>query len=326
MKQDINIAIALNRKVIVQAYVLLASIASNVKEKVTVYVMNSELTDNDIELLKQALKINTNIEHEVVPFSINKSIFEGFPYNQFWSLEMYYRLLIPDMLGNEIDRILYLDVDMIVNKDISEFYHMNFENNDMIVSKDMEFDNFIKNNCEGQDARKKLFLKLRDEGMVYFCSGMLLMNIDKMKDKYTYELYRDIFISIQDKMVLPDQDLLNYVHYKNVKYVDEYKYGVFSQTAHTQGITYDELKEKAYIIHFTGQAKPWTINLVRYDIEKIWWEYAKLCPFYYELMESVFIMSMESSFTESKFNELIKENNELRLIVAKCQEIIDKLT
>lgn len=32
-----NIAIALNKKVIVQAYVLLASIAVNVKEKVTLY-------------------------------------------------------------------------------------------------------------------------------------------------------------------------------------------------------------------------------------------------------------------------------------------------
>lgn len=326
MKENINIAIALNRKVVVQAYVLLASIASNVKEKVTVYVMHSELTDNDIASLRQALKINTNIEHEVVSLNIDKEVFEGFPYNQWWSLEMYYRLLIPDMLGDKINRILYLDVDMIVNKDISEFYHMDFENNDMIVSKDMEFDNLIKNDYEGEDKRKKLFLKLREDGMVYFCSGMLLMNIGKMQDKYTYELYRDIFISIKDSVALPDQDLLNYVHCRHVKYVDEYKYGVFAQTAHTQGITYDELKEKAYIIHFTGQAKPWTINLIRYDIEKIWWEYAKLCPFYYELMENVFRMSMESSFAESKFDELVKENNELRLIAAKCQEIIDKLT
>lgn len=75
-------------------------------------------------------------------------------------------------------------------------------------------------------------------------------------------------MDIEDSVVLPDQDLLNYIHYKNVKYVDEYKYGIFAQTAHSQGLTYDNIKQNAYIIHFTGQAKPWTVNLVRYDIEK----------------------------------------------------------
>ena len=320
-----NIAIALNKKVIVQAYVLLASIAVNVKEKVTLYVLHSNLEKEDIDALRQALKINTAIGHEVVELHIDESIFIGFPYNSLWSLEMYYRLLLPDMLGDRIDRILYLDIDMIVNKDITEFYNLDFDDKEMIVAKDMEFDNLIMNNDEGEQKRNDLFIRLKDDGMIYFCSGMLLMNIKKLKDKYTCELYKDIFMDIEDSVVLPDQDLLNYIHYKNVKYVDEYKYGIFAQTAHSQGLTYDNIKQNAYIIHFTGQAKPWTVNLVRYDIEKIWWEYARLCPFYYELMESVFTKSMESRLVESMFDQLINENNELRSILSRCNDIMKKM-
>ena len=78
------IAIALNKKVIAQAYVLLASIAVNVKEKVTLYVLHSNLEKEDIDVLRQALKINTAIGHEVVELHIDESIFMGFPYNSLW--------------------------------------------------------------------------------------------------------------------------------------------------------------------------------------------------------------------------------------------------
>lgn len=161
--------------------------------------------------------------------------------------------------------------------------------------------------------------------MIYFCSGVLLMNLKDLRRTYTFDKYMEIFEEIRDKVVLPDQDLLNYTHYKNVKFVDENKYGLFTQTAHENGMTYQEAKENVSILHFTGQAKPWTVNLVRYDIEKIWWEYAKAAPFYYELLEDVFYNIMESTFTEKKFQELAAQNEELKEMLLKFQNIVEQL-
>ena len=162
--------------------------------------------------------------------------------------------------------------------------------------------------------------------MIYFCSGLILFNISALRKKYSLEKYIKVFLEIQDKTALPDQDLLNYVHRNEVKLVDEMKYGMFTQTAHKMGITYAQAKEQAVILHFTGQAKPWTVNLVRYDIEKIWWEYAKETPYYYPLMEQVFFQSMDSHLAENTFQKLSDENAYLKELLIRMRTLIQKAT
>ena len=318
-----NVSIALDNNVLVPAYVMLKSlVTTNTTPDINIYVLESSLTEQDKDFLSNSIKNAGNASLHFL--HIEESATEGLPTNQFWSKEMYYRLMLPELLPNE-DRILYLDVDMIVNKDISEFYSVEFENDLLIGSKDQEFENIL-NDPELPPKRKASLTELSNKGMIYICSGMLLMDLSGLrKEGYYFRKYVEIFNTIKDWVTLPDQDLINYVHYDRVGLVDENTFGVFAQTAHSNGRNYSDLKENTYIIHFTGKAKPWTINLVRYDIEKIWWEYAKLCPFYFELMEKVFTDSMESSFTENKINELVAESNELRELIFKMKSLIPGL-
>lgn len=326
MNETMNIAIALNNKVIVPAYVMLRSLViNNAENSICIYVLHSELTDENMMLLTDAAHYNTD-RASVHFIKIDPDKTKGLPCNMFWSAEMYYRLMLPDLLGEQIDRILYLDIDMIINQNIYDFYNTDFEGKLLIAAKDVEFDHIISIDSPEARERNEFFRYLTTCGMTYFCSGMLLMNLEKMKGEYTYEKYMEIFESIRDKQILPDQDLLNYAHYKDVKLVDELKYGLFTQTAHKNGMTYDYVKNNVPILHFTGQAKPWTCNLIRYDIEKIWWEYAKTAPFYYSILEQVFFNMIDNTLTERKFDELIAENNELRQTINKCQKIIQRLT
>lgn len=325
MQKQMNIAIALNQKVLVQACVLLKSLAmNNIHYPICVYVHHSELTQEDLAMLQSSVETDHN-HNRIISAKIDKNKFDGLPYNHFWSLEMYYRLLLPELWGDEIDRILYLDIDMIVNKDISEFYFMELGTYDFAAAKDMEYETIIAHDNDENRKRNELFRSLEADGMNYFCSGMLLMNLKQMKERYTFHYYMDIFDKIREQVILPDQDLLNYVHYKNVLLVDEWTYNLFTQTAHQSGMTYEQAKENVAILHFTGQAKPWTINLIRYDIEKIWWEYARRLPFYYDILEQVFFMSMESSLVEKQFDLLAEENEQLRQIIFKFNELVKKL-
>ena len=79
-------------------------------------------------------------------------------------------------------------------------------------------------------------------------------------------------------------------------------------------------------LHFAGYSKPWLVNLIQYDIGKVWWEYAKDSPFYWELLETVFYDSMESSIVEDKLQELMTENSELKELLNRCQTIIRKFS
>jgi len=322
---QINIAIALNKEVLFQAYVMLRSLAKNhTSGQICVYVLHSGFHGDDCAFLKDAL-LRGKESNQIVFLEIDPGKVDGLPYNHLWSVEMYYRLMLPELLGDCIDRILYLDIDMIVNKDITEFYYTDFEDCLLIAAKDMEFQTILDLDEPDSRIRNAFFRELAEAGMTYFCSGMLLMNLAKLKGQYSFEKYKEIFFRVSDRMVLPDQDLLNYVHNGQVKFVDERRFGLFAQTAHKMGMGYKEVSENVSILHFTGQAKPWTINLVRYDIEKIWWEYAKDSPFYTELLESVFYCSMESAFTESKIKALMEENGQLRALLHKCQSVIHRL-
>lgn len=325
MDKYLNIAIALNEKMIVPAYVMVHSLAINqVSNPICLYVMYSDLTEGSRCLLEEAACCGSS--GNLIQFiKIDPNRTKGLPYTQAWSVEAYYRLMLPEILGHKIERILYLDVDIIVNKDISDLYYTDFDGNMLIATKDLAFDSIIAMDEPHAGKRNAFFTELKSNGMTYFCSGVLLMNLKLLREKYTFDKYMEIFVQITDKVEYFDQDLLNYAHYKEVKLVDEIKYGLFTFAAHRNGMTYEEAKENVSIFHFTGQAKPWTVNLIRYDIEKIWWEYAKETPFYSELLEQVFFDMCESTLAERKIDELAAQNEELREMVQKCRSIIEKL-
>ena len=320
-----NIAIALNRKYVKHTCVMLHSLFKNhLTTDVCVYVLHSELTEEDCKLMQliqeqylRGMLRFVYIEKELIP--------DDFPTTTFWTREMYYRLMLVDLLPASVTRILYLDIDMIVNKDITELYDMDFEGRSLIVSKDMEFENMMEHSCSGNAAHDRMFKQLQEEGHVYFCSGMVLFNIKKIREAYSFDKYLDIFKEIKEYMAYPDQDLLNYVHKGDVKYVDELTYGVFAQTAHTLGYSYQDIKQNASIIHFTGQAKPWTNNLIRYDIEKIWWEYAAQTPYYEELQEIFLDKMMDQKELDDYINSLLCQHAKLLEEYNQCLELMHKL-
>ena len=111
----INIAIALNKNLLLQSCVLLASIAvNNPDEAVRVYVLHSELTDEDIELMQKT--IDDYYSYQIIPVFLERNLFSDLPEKSYWSLEAYYRLMLTDILPDDVSRILYLDIDIIVNK------------------------------------------------------------------------------------------------------------------------------------------------------------------------------------------------------------------
>ena len=330
----INAAIALNRNVLYPAYVMIRSLVRNNNSyPIYLYVLHSELNAEYFKFLQDALMRGASAENYIEFIKIDSSKVSGLPCTQTWSLEMYYRLMLPELLGDKIDRILYLDVDIIVNKDIYDFYSMDFEGNLLIASKDMVSDSILARDEAVEDKAEPeyriwhtFFNNLSKKGMTYFCSGILLMNLLKLKEEYTFKKYMEIFNTIVHKVQFPDQDLLNYVHYRQVKLVDELQIGLYASTAHEMGMTYEDVRMNVSILHFAGPAKPWTINLIRYDIQKVWWDYAKDAPFYRELLEMVFYHSMDSRLAEEKIQLLKTENEELRGLLNKCQVIIQNLS
>ena len=109
-----NILLAINDNYLEPALVLLCSIFYNTKEKVNIFFLDASLSDHSKKRLQEYIAKNS----QTVSFvAIDKSVFENAPERSGLSVETYFRLLAPWLLP-DIDRVLYLDVDMICDGDL----------------------------------------------------------------------------------------------------------------------------------------------------------------------------------------------------------------
>ena len=115
-----NILVTLDSNYIYPLCVMFNSLAkTNSGRDFDIYVAYSSLTDEDFEKMEKAL-VGVNAVIHKVP--VDNEIFAGAPVLDRLSKETYYRLLIGDILPADVHKVLYLDPDIVINRDLSELY------------------------------------------------------------------------------------------------------------------------------------------------------------------------------------------------------------
>ncbi len=285
-----------------------------------VYLLHNDLTPQD-QLYLQDTAMSY---HQTIHFLfIDKGMFpQSLPTTSAWSLETYFRLMLVDILPPDVKRILYLDVDMVINKPVKELYNTDFEEYYFCACRDMP------TVFPFPDSRNDLFREHIQKGFTYFNAGMMLWNIEKLRGKYSFKDYMELAHSLNYQMLAPDQDILNYMHWNQVKFLDEYQFDLFAKMAYNNGIHYEDVKKETTIIHFAGM-KPWEGEYIHYNIEKLWWDYAKLTPFYTELMEEFIHNCITNPLVGDTLYSLSCDKKnlaaELNKSTAVCQKLLHML-
>ena len=131
-----NILIAVNEAYMDQAKVMLTSLRYAMpKEKVKVYLFYKNIDETKIDKFKNYLYKHNHMKLEAI--LIDDEIIKHLPLMAHYSIEIYYRLLVDSILPESVDRILWLDSDIIIKKDISKLYYANFENNYLVSCNDL---------------------------------------------------------------------------------------------------------------------------------------------------------------------------------------------
>ena len=121
----------------------------------------------------------------------------------------YYRLISPIFIP--LDRIIYLDSDILIFKDLYEMYQTSFQNNYVL--------GFLDIFSEGVD-----YLGLKSEK--YINAGVILLNLKEIRrDKKHYEL---LYMALNHKKLKhQDQTVINYILYPKIGLLP-FKYGIFN--------------------------------------------------------------------------------------------------
>ncbi|EAK9986127.1 glycosyltransferase [Campylobacter jejuni] len=202
----------------------------------------------------------------------------------FFTEAMYYRFFIPKIFC-KYTKVIYLDIDIIVMKDLQYLNSITFEKPLAAVQCMIFSQDFIEQN----DHRISV-LKMK-QPKNYFNSGILIYNIEEcQKISFTEQCIQTL--NVLKQLSLPDQDVLNCVADSNVFLLPlawnflwnvNYRkpnYKVLYSNNFLQ--EYKEAEKNPYIIHYCDFFKPW--NSPHLPKADIWWHYARQTPFYEEIL------------------------------------------
>ncbi len=246
-----NILVTLNSYYLNPLKVMLKSLfINNPRESFDIYIMHSSLTESEL----QQLEANISKEgHRLHVICMEGDYFKDAPVVMHYSKEMYYRLLASKFLPSELDRILYLDPDILIINKIRELY-----------DTPLEACLFAAAYHDRVSVKSINRLRLRPYDIeAYYNSGVLLFNLELQRKVIDEKEIFEFVEKNKNTLILPDQDVLNALYSKSIRPVDEIRYNYDPRYYNYYKLVSNGKYDMEYIIyntaiiHFCGKQKPW---------------------------------------------------------------------
>ncbi len=252
-KQEMNLLFSINQK----CMNLLQSCIKSIElhggaDLYHVYVFHTDLTEAD-----QAELCDTPVNGVDWNFiTVPKELFKDFPTTKRYPEQIYYRLAAPALLPASLDRVLYLDADIVVINSLLPLYHSDF-GNDWFMA--------CTNTGEALTRINRLRLGVDVEDDVpYVNTGVLFMNLEPLRQHLKLEDICRYAIENYDMLILPDQDILTALYGEHVKLLDRMVYNLSDRTLAAYNadprngyVSLQWVRQNSVIIHYFGRNKPW---------------------------------------------------------------------
>ena len=234
-----------------------------------VFVLHSDLEESIQRAMERDFQERVTFHFLQVP----EELFADFPETARYPRQIYYRLAAPLLLPKELDRILYLDVDVVVINSLRPFYEVDFESSYFV----------------GCTHTREFLTKLNqarlqsDKAVAYINTGVLLMNLNVLRQVIRLEEISAYVREHEKALILPDQDILTALYGDKIKLADSLRYNLSDRVLNFYNGSHPKekrdvnwVRRNTAIIHYCGRNKPWNEGYT-----------GTLGVFYRELMDSV---------------------------------------
>lgn len=223
---------------------LFSLLESNPEESFEVYLLHDGL---ELSEMGESLRIlgKRGILRLV---RIREEQLNGAPTTDRYPKEIYYRIFAAKYLPDTIDRILYLDPDLVVRQSIRELYDLPMGNAYFAAAS--HIGNFLHRINE---------VRLDMDGdMPYINSGVMLINLRLLREEQRCEDVFEYIRTHKEKLILPDQDIISGLYGDRIIPLDCYRYNMTERLLlFTPKMNLDAVRKSAVIIHYCGRNKPW---------------------------------------------------------------------
>lgn len=231
---DVHIAFGVDKNFVRGMGVLISSIGEhNPEEKIIVHVFTDYIEVSD----KVKLQKLTEIYHFIIKiYYVNIVVFENLPTTIAWSIATYYRFIMGQVLYKKVDRVLYLDADILCIGSLSPIKDFLIKDNIVLAIAE-----------DGISSVERLSLQ---QGR-YFNAGVLYIDINKWNEYQIAEKAIEMLHSNPKRYPYLDQDVLNILLDNKTAFIDKcwnYLYDMRKMNS--------KLPQNVILIHFIGD-KPW---------------------------------------------------------------------
>lgn len=227
-------------------------------DNITVYILSQEIDKVNIDYLYsiankycRSLKfIDISEFKKLIPFEFNTSGYNPITLS---------RLFLCSYLPSDLERILYLDCDIIVNGSIKELETISFDGNLAAAVPELNM-----------PVDKKALIGIQKEE-TYYNAGVLLVNLSLWHSLNVESLFIDYYRSMNGQLLYNDQDIINhcckgriltlshtYNLSTNLFYFPRYFVKKLQPAYDTSSAAnYSAILSAPAIIHYMGDERPW---------------------------------------------------------------------
>ena len=222
-------------------------------EDVRVHLLANGLQPNDVDKVRRIVEVNgARLNVYEVDGGLLNSLTRG-QYN-YITPTTYARLFLPNILPVEVDKVVYLDCDLLVMDSLKALWQFSLGDGYELAA--------VVDSCS---ANTRYYERLRlPSGHRYFNAGVLLIDLAAWRKRGFVELAMELLENGQLKLDYADQDVLNVLCAGRTKYLSvRYNLQEAMLRRYVPEIEEDTRVEivdclsSPAVIHFTYILKPW---------------------------------------------------------------------
>lgn len=295
MFQEDGIPIALNSSnaYFPYLYVAITSLIAHTSfnRKYDITILSAGISEKNKEMLSKLLQGRRNFSIRFIEIGELLDSLNFFVRDHYAPI-IYARLILPEIMKNYTQKLIYLDSDLILNTDIAELYDLvTFQNELIAAVRDIGM--ITVYHTKGRLEKKYLdqYLKLKEPDN-YFNSGVLVMNLPLFRKKYPLDFL--LKYAVKRKWIGQDQDIFSTLCEGKILLLPQ-EWNVMIQFMHVDNdlsgrSTPKQMKER----YMMARSNPKIIHYIENkfllmnppcDLFWYFWQYARETPFYELLLD-----------------------------------------
>ncbi|MCR1838975.1 glycosyltransferase family 8 protein [Murimonas intestini] len=247
----INLLVTFDENYLEPFWTMLNSVSiNNPAERFQVFLLHSSISQEKTNwLIEKCAGLNIRL----ILLPVDRSLFQSAPLTERYPQEMYYRLLAPCLLPEGLERVIYLDPDILVINPLRPLWEMDLKGSIFAAASHVGVIDIM-------NGINRIRL---DTGHDYYNTGVMLIDLNKARTLVNPDV---IFNSVREhaaELLLPDQDIFNYLYGELTmplkdeiwNYDTRYFSGYLLRS--WGAYTMSWVMQNTVILHFCGKRKPW---------------------------------------------------------------------